>query len=80
MVFHLKTVESLTFRSSKGTECPQATYKELHDLVTAKSLGSKNKAPRGTPTTYGNSFEVFEVLGGVVLPSASWEVFWAALG
>ena len=25
-------------------------------------------------------FEVFEVLGGLGLPRASWEVFWAALG
>ena len=28
----------------------------------------------------GVIFEVFEVLGGLGLPSASWEVFWAALG
>ena len=35
-------------------------------------VGSKNEA--------WVIFEVFEVLGGLGLPSASWEVFWAALG
>ena len=42
-------------------------------------LGSKNEAPRGTPSM-GVIFKVVEVLGGLGLPSASWEVFWAALG
>ena len=37
--------------------------------------------PRGVPhRLLGVIFEVFEVLGGLGLPSASWELFWAALG
>ena len=44
-------------------------------------VGSKKTRPRGVPhRLLGVIFEVFEVLGGIGLPSASWEVFWAALG
>ena len=34
----------------------------------------------GVPIDFEVIFEAFEVLGGLGLPSASWEVFWAALG
>ena len=41
MVFHFKTVESSAFRSFKRTECPQATHKEVQDLVLVSKIEVK---------------------------------------